>query len=546
MAPRNPEPPGVQTLDELAAIATALGGSAAGGPLSAPERELIERVADTPVPAATLTRTRNAILDGGDPLGAALAATRSAEAKRDAGQFFTDAGTVGAMLDWVARQEPARVVDAGCGSGRFAVRAAQLLPDAEIVAVDTDPLATLITRANLAVAAERSRLAPVRVRHEDFLDLSLPAQSGVTAFVGNPPYVRHHRLSPETKRRGQAIARALGRPISGLAGLHAYFLMQIARLSAPGDVGCLITSSEWLDVGYGASLRGLLAGPLGLQSLHLRAIDGAGEFEDALTSAVIACFSPGSDGATAGIDEIRDGEAFDLGRARRTVTRECLRASPKWGGLLRRSAQPSTKAADGAPLGSIFKVSRGVATGHNRFFVMTPEQAAWHSLRPWVTPVVSSAAEIQAADGVLRRDTARKVLLDIPRDARVAAAPELTAYLREGEEMGVPERYLCSHRNPWWAVQPPAPAPVVATYMGRRPPVFALNPDGLPLLNIALGLQPREGLPPETLPVLVDWLNRHAADFSGQGRTYQGGLQKFEPRELEALTIPAAALTGSP
>ena len=299
-----------------------------------------------------------------------------------------------------------------------------------------------------------------------------------------------------------------------------------------------------MDVGYGGALRKLLASDLGLNSLHFRAIDGEGEFEDALTSAVVTCFAHGSRKSTVSLHKVNSGEAFDLTRARRITTRDCLRSLGKWGPLFEESIRSFGEEGDTRPLGDVFKVSRGVATGHNRFFVMAPEQAAWHSIRDWVVPVVSSASEIHSASGLIRRVSTQKVLLTIPRGTQISTAPALSAYLKLGEDMGVPERYICAHRKPWWSVQTPTPAPIVATYMGRRPPMFARNPDSLPLLNIALGLQPRSELAGETIVTIVNWLNENAANFSGKGRTYQGGLQKFEPREMEALQIPAKVLDG--
>ena len=35
---------------------------------------------------------------------------------------------------------------------------------------------------------------------------------------------------------------------------------------------------------------------------------------------------------------------------------------------------------------------------------------------------------------------------------------------------------------------------------------------------------------------LVTWLNQHID--TGSGRTYAGGLTKFEPKEIERLRIP--------
>jgi hypothetical protein len=36
---------------------------------------------------------------------------------------------------------------------------------------------------------------------------------------------------------------------------------------------------------------------------------------------------------------------------------------------------------------------------------------------------------------------------------------------------------------------------------------------------------------------LVAHLNEVRHSFRGRGRTYQGGLEKFEPREMEALPV---------
>ncbi len=74
--------------------------------------------------------------------------------------------------------------------------------------------------------------------------------------------------------------------------------------------------------------------------------------------------------------------------------------------------------------------------------------------------------------------------------------------------------------------------------MARQAPLFALNPDGLAVVNVAHGLYPREKLSQEQLAALVACLNGARDTFRGNGRTYHGGLEKFEPREVEALSIP--------
>jgi hypothetical protein len=130
------------------------------------------------------------------------------------------------------------------------------------------------------------------------------------------------------------------------------------------------------------------------------------------------------------------------------------------------------------------------------------------------------------------------VLLCLPRDFDPARHHAVDAYVRAGRS--VSEGYLCRHRRPWFALGDPRPAPILASYMARQPPRFARNPDGLLHLNIAHGLYPRQPMSDREIDRLVAALNASRDGFVGRGRTYQGGLEKFEPREMEALLVPWA------
>jgi hypothetical protein len=101
----------------------------------------------------------------------------------------------------------------------------------------------------------------------------------------------------------------------------------------------------------------------------------------------------------------------------------------------------------------------------------------------------------------------------------------------------VDKGYIASHRTPWWSVGLHRPAPILATYMARRPPGFVRNLAGARHLNIAHGLYPRQPLSDEALTALVEYLGRSIS--TRDGRTYAGGLTKFEPREMERVPVPA-------
>src|SRR5690242_6952280 len=109
----------VTSEDALAQLAVALGAASFGGPLSAAERQLCEQAGDAPTVTELGREAHELIRAGGDPLGDSLCRLRSGAERRRQGAFYTPPAIVRPMVDWVLAQAPQRVVDPGCGSGRF-------------------------------------------------------------------------------------------------------------------------------------------------------------------------------------------------------------------------------------------------------------------------------------------------------------------------------------------------------------------------------------------------------------------------------------------
>ncbi|HVC31875.1 MAG TPA: class I SAM-dependent methyltransferase [Chloroflexota bacterium] len=521
----------------LLRLALDLGALEIGGPLTASEQQLVDEVRTTFRTApATLADVRAAIVDGEDPLGSWLCRVRTPARRRAQGAFYTPPALVDPMLDWVLSHDLDRLIDPGCGSGRFAAGAVRRRPDLPIVAIDLDPFATLLTRATLGVLRARA----VVIYQADYTTFDLPDIPGRTAFVGNPPYVRHHDLSPLAKEWVVRTGKRFGHTVSTLAGLHVYFYLATAARARPGDVGCFVTSAEWLDVNYGATVRHLLLNSLGGQSLHL--IDPrAVPFADAMATAAIVTFEAGSSPPSMRCQSVAS--PSDLGdlRTGREVGRGILERARRWTQVV--SQRPSQDGpASTVRLRAIARVHRGTVTGANEFFILTGQRARDLGIAAWCRPVVSSAEEIFQSGGIIRDGPERKLLLDAPPDLDRGAHPRLDAYLRSGEqtrgnEPPICARYICQHRHPWWYLGRASPPPIIASYMARQAPMFALNPDGLAVVNIAHGIYPTSPIAAEQLAQLATALNTGRDSFRGHGRTYHGGLEKFEPREMEALLI---------
>ena len=278
---------GVATEQELVALALVLGARAVQ-PWSPAEQMLA--TATPTVALSIVEQFREQIAAGQDPLGDVFCALRSSVERRPKGATYTPLPIVQAMLAWAENQSsPDRVVDPGAGSGRFIVNAGRRFPHAQLVAIELDPLAALLTRAHLASSALQGR---AQVLVADYRSVALRPFSGRSLFIGNPPYVRHHLLGQNWKGWLTRTAAGHNFPASQLAGLHVHFFLATVGHSQPGDFGAFVTASEWLDVNYGSLVRKLFTGPLGGSALHI-VEPTAAPFPDATTTAAITCFQIG-------------------------------------------------------------------------------------------------------------------------------------------------------------------------------------------------------------------------------------------------------------
>ncbi len=523
----------MQTERDLIDRCTALIGHRAR--LSSPERALLAAAeVNRRAPVSSLDgvlATRAAILRGDDPLGDAFMAIRSARSRRAAGAVYSPREIVQSMVGWLAAQgTPMRVVDPGSGSGRFLLAAGETFPSARLVAVETDPLAVLTLRANLAVRGW-SRRASVHVA--DYRSVVLPRCRGLTAFVGNPPYVRHHGIDGKWKQWYVSRFAEQGVRASSLAGLHLHFFLQTSLLARKGDVGAFVTSAEWLDVNYGSALRRLFIDGLGGIALHVLE-PSVQAFPATATTAAIACFRVGGPPEQVGVRSVAALASVGELTQGRKISREELKAASRW--------TPVVRPTNGVPrrgieLRELFRVHRGQVTGANGVWLEGTHAA---NLPECVKlPAVTKAVDLIKAGSTLHSTAGLRRVIDLPLDFAQFTSSErrrIEDFLVWAKEQGADRTYIARHRPAWWSVRLKAPAPILCTYMARRPPQFTVNACGARHINVAHGLYPRERLSAEALARLVVWLNTNVG--TADGRTYAGGLTKFEPREVERIRIP--------
>ena len=148
----------------------------------------------------------------------------------DAGEAFgtgynaTTALCLEAIDDLTRRRRFARVLDLGCGTGILAIAAARALPDARVLAVDNDPVATAVARANARV----NRVAR-RVRVVDAAGFDHPLLRQARAFdlvIANILAATLIDLAPQMRR---AVRRGGVAILSGLLSHQAREVCAIYR-----------------------------------------------------------------------------------------------------------------------------------------------------------------------------------------------------------------------------------------------------------------------------------------------------------------------------
>lgn len=522
----------LSTESALVAAAMALGAMDVAG--LAPAEIALTRAVSFPISKKFVQALREQIRAGGDPLGDAFSALRSPEVRRESGATYTPPGIVQAMIAWADEQRaPDRVVDPGVGSARFLSAAGSTFKRAQLVGLEVDPLAALMARANLAAGgfAKRARIELIDYR------TASPPFNGRTLFIGNPPYVRHHLIDAGWKRWLVDAASGYNLKASQLAGLHVYFFLATVLRAAPGDRGAFITAAEWMDVNYGKLVRELFLGPLGGQSVIV-VEPKAAPFPDAASTAAITTFEVGSKASSVRLRRVkRMKDLVDLSGGR-LVRRERLEAESRWSRLTH-IGRPSPEGF--VELGELCRVHRGTVTGANAVFIATandgdiPDRFKRRS--------ITKARELIAAGRVLDDASNLRCVVDLPDEF-----DELESYERAGVERfladararGAHEGYVARNRRAWWSVGMRAPAPILATYMARRAPSFVRNVAEARHINVAHGLYPRDPLSDFQMLRLVDYLSTGISVLDG--RTYAGGLTKFEPGEMERLLVPSPSL----
>ncbi|MGH3089749.1 MAG: Eco57I restriction-modification methylase domain-containing protein, partial [Rubrobacteraceae bacterium] len=421
------------------------------------------------------------------------------------GQFATPAALASDIMEYaknvLSKDSGIHFLDPAFGTGSFYSAFSRIFPAQRVASATGYEVDPLYAEAAARIWGGTS----MEIKVADFTLEKPPATAAEKAnlLICNPPYVRHHHLDKETKARlGRTAEIASGVRPSGLSGLYCHFLLISHAWMAQGGLAGWLIPSEFMGVGYGRKIREYLLDRVTLLRIH-RFDPRNAQFEDALVSSAVVWLEntpPTNSHAV----ELTCGGTLLNPETSEVVPSETLRGDTKWTAFPRASKERTIRPS-GWKLSDLFEIKRGLATGANEFFLLTPEQAVEHRLpREFLKPILPSPRylptdEVESDEKDEPLLDRKKFLLscDLPEEEVKHSYPDLWRYLRKGIESGIKERYLCRHRRPWYSQENRPPVSLLCTYMNRRGSEdgrlfrFILNHSQATAPNVYLMLYPK-------------------------------------------------------
>lgn len=178
------------------------------------------------------------------------------------GAYYTPKSVAQAMTEWAIRSAEDRVLEPSFGDGAFTqaavVRSAALGAERGVPLVfgtDIDPAAVA-----KVTAAMRDGAFSAKLRQADFLAVEPSGcWSSFDAALGNPPYVRHHRIDKGTI--ADLRRRELG--LSGGADLWCAFVLHSATFLKQDGRLAFVLPASFLFAHYAEEVRNRLAAQFG-------------------------------------------------------------------------------------------------------------------------------------------------------------------------------------------------------------------------------------------------------------------------------------------
>lgn len=367
-------------------------------------------------------------------------------------------------------------------------------------------------------------------------------------IVCNPPYLKFHDYEPKDKILN-IFKDKLGIKLSGFTNLYTLFILKSLLQLREGGRAAFIVPSEFLNSNYGKNIKNYIKKSGTLRFVII--IDfNIGVFEDAITTSSILLFAKDENNQEVEFINIKDLEelkliknyilSYPLTRKKGKVVKiKELDEAQKW--RIYYQELNGNKYKHLVPFSRYAKVSRGIATGANNYFLFSESKRAKYGIKlKFLLPCLAKAPYART-HFFTKEDFKKLKEEDKPiylLNATDLSDKNLRKYIELGEEQGIHKRYLTSHRTPWYSLENRPPAPILVKVFNRTGLKFIRNEAGVYNLTSFHCVYLKPNIMSK-IDLLMAYLITDIAQeiFEDYRREYGKGLRKFEPNDLNNAYI---------
>ena len=449
--------------------------------------------------------------------------------KKKLGQVFTPIEIAQFMSDLVSNSQAKTVLDPAVGQGIFidCLEKAKY-QNMNYTCYDIDKEVIKEFRKNIS--------APVNLFIEDYL--SSFCENKFDIIICNPPYNKFQQI-PNRNKYIANFREWFNIEMSSYSNLCVYFLIKSLHELTENGKCVYIIPYEFFNTEYGIGVKKYL-----LESKRLKAIykfDSTIKlFDDAITTSCILFFDGNQNEKIdfiyiRSIDELETKKFFKVN----THSNSDINPNGKWNRYF--SDEKKFRSSKLVFFKDIAQVKRGIATGNNKFFCLSRDQVrdlkiSEESLVRCVTKSADVERFIFTREDFARLEKQNKKVFLF--DGEKAKSEYDSYYINYGKAQRVYQGYLNSHKNPWYALEKRAPAPIWITVFSRNKLKIIRNESGVKNLTTFHGIYFNEKNE-EYINLFFCYLltpigHEHLCINK---RDYGNGLNKFEPNDLTNALI---------
>ncbi len=444
------------------------------------------------------------------------------------GQYFTPEPLARLMARWLDQVKPKKVLDPASGNHVFARSLLDIGSAAHIVEFEIDPI----------IASEFPTPANAETFCQDFLLSSWSEQ--YDGIIANPPYMKFQLIENRDAIRKNFVRHHESVP-NWQSNIYVLFLLKALRQLQDAGRMIFLVPHDFLDSKSGNLLKAELVRTRCLEGvISLEQFDGD-IFPEALTSSSLLKISGKVNDA---VYFSRPKNSFELEEAVMTdgigkqVPYGSLLVEAKWGTYFSGKDLVNSEWR----IGDFVEVKRGIATGANEFFILSPSHAKTLGIcEHELTDVVSKSSLIKGAEfntshmeRLIESDS--KCKLFTPKERLSEGA---WAYVHAGEEAGWHKKYLCAARKEWFRSETREPAPIWVSQASRGNIRVVRNRSDALNLTTFHGVWPSKflGLTADSVfALLISEIGQDSLLRSV--KRMANGLLKIQPGDLKAVNSP--------